>query len=120
MKQPETPTPVDFSNGEYKFAYKGDVLKKAIYEKTQRQLRAIASLRTEIREAIGENQEDFVGLVIALHAADANERVLWIKAMSQKVLRLTDEQEEIARIGKGMADSIVYLLSPAEMKKFGL
>jgi hypothetical protein len=119
-KEPPTPATVDFSKGEYIFGFQGTVVKKAIFERVERVNRSVQALRIEIKEAIGEDAEYFVGLVLALHAPDANAKVLWIASMSKRVLELEASSEELSRIGKGMADSMIYLLSPLEMEKFGL
>jgi len=116
------PAVVDYSKGEFICGFSGKVLRKSIYEQAKRIQQVITTLEDTLAAEITKHSEvkSVVGLLVALHAPDANSHTMWLKSMCERIVELQEEFNELTRLANGMYDGINYLLSPSEMKKFGL
>lgn len=115
------PTVLDFTNGQYKFGFKGDVVKKAIVNRIDTQRTAYANLLNKVR-TITENLDPdaVVTLLVSFHSPSKNSDVQHLEMLATKANEHLIEMEYLTRCLKGMVDGSIYVLTPEEMKRFGL
>ncbi len=119
-KKAGDPAVVDIRDGDWKFGYHGTLIKKALYEKVQGLEAAIKDILNQIEREIGLDTKDITTLMVAMHSPDMNTKARYVKSLCERVVELEKERAKLARAANGFNDSMVYVVSLADLEVMGL
>jgi predicted GNAT superfamily acetyltransferase len=121
MSKQAPPAVVDISNSNWKFAYRGQAVRHALFEKAGLLEQEYAEILNHVKEGFEETSiEGVIAAFVQTFTKKCNWRSSMLITLCERAAHIHTEILECRRAANGFSDEIIYRMALEDLERLGL